>query len=398
MVLAPLLSACPAHARDVLCREGNANFNAEFRNGVKVHVGASRSGDFKMLATRTCAAKLLWEKQELPVTTGAWQVDLDAFAVDFGDGRPAAAFEIKKSDSDCCSQYKIYELAKPPRLVRTITGGEFYSASDVDLDGRVEIWTNDAAAVDGFEKLTLGELDPPGIVLRFEQGKLLDVTAEFQPHFDDETARISKEISADDLVAFRSSDGTLAASPTAATAEKLHRLRVVKTKVLEIVWAYLYSGRDQDAWHSLEQMWPTADVDRIRAAIVKTRLSGMHNQTDGTSARPSPQKKKQVRIFDMDRKSVAGLRSQVNPPQAILLEIPPDFQVGQAARSLAAAQLVLDLVIDAAGKVRSVDPAPQTTPPTLEQTALARTWKFIPALRDGKPVASRLRITVSAKQ
>lgn len=396
LVLLPLLFTYQAHARDVLCREGNANFNAEIRNGVKVHVGASRSGDLKTLATRTCAGKLTWEKQELPVTTGAWQLDLDAFGVDFGDGVPAAAFEIKKSESDCCSAYRIYSLEKPPKLVRTLVGGEFYNASDVDLDGRVEIWTNDAAVVDGFEKLSLVEVEPPTIVFRFEHGKLLDVSAEFRPYFDDEITRISNEIPAKDLQEFASSDGRLAQAPTPDSAEKLHRLRVAKTKVLEIVWAYLYSGREPDAWNYLAEMWPAADTGRIRAAILKARLSGLHSQADGTSTGPSPLKKKQVRIFDMDRKSVAGLRSQVDPPHAILLELPPEFQPTESKR--AQSQLVLDLIIDAAGKVRSVNPPPESSPPTPDQIALAQTWKFIPALRDGKPVASRLRVTVSPKQ
>ena len=394
LMLAPvLLFGYRAYSRDVLCREGNANFNAEIRNGVKVHVGASRNGDLKTLATRTCAAKLTWEKQELPVITGAWQLDLDAFDVDFGDGVPTAAFEIKKSESDCCSEYKIYALGKPPRLVRTIAGGEFYSASDVDLDGRVEIWTNDAGAVDGFERLSLGELDVPTIVFRFERGKLLDVSAEFRSYFDDEISRIKNEIQAGDLQEFRNTDGQLAAIPTPDSAERLHRLRVAKTQILGVVWAYLYSGRDQDAWHYLAEVWPAGDVDRIHTAILKARMSGIHSQADSTSAGLPPGRRKKARILAMDQKSVAGLRSQVIPPKAILLELPPELQGVQSN-----AQLVLDLVIDSAGKVRSVEPVTNTIPPTPEQIALAQTWKFVPALRDGRPVASRLRINVSPKQ
>jgi hypothetical protein len=49
---------------------------------------------------------------------------------------PMAAFQIKKSDSDCCVEYRIYSLEKPPRLRRSITGAGFFNASDIDLDGK----------------------------------------------------------------------------------------------------------------------------------------------------------------------------------------------------------------------------------------------------------------------
>jgi hypothetical protein len=137
----------------------------------------------------------------------------------------------------------------------------------VDWDGRVEIWSNDAAAVNGFENLTLGELgSAPTVVLRFAHGRLLDAGTEFQSYFDDEIAKIRTGISSQDLKDFKNSDGRLAESQTPANADRLHRLRVAKIKVLEIVWAYLYSGREPDAWHSLAEMWPTADLDRGRSS------------------------------------------------------------------------------------------------------------------------------------
>jgi len=51
--------------------------------------------------------------------------------------------------------YKIYSLREPPALLRSISGGEFFSAADTDLDGRVEIWTDDAASVTSFDNLLL---------------------------------------------------------------------------------------------------------------------------------------------------------------------------------------------------------------------------------------------------
>ena len=387
------LSICQTQARSVLCTGGDGILDAEFRNGVKVHVGAARNGEF---ATRACAAKLSWEKQELVVATGASQLDVDAFGVDLGDGIPAAAFQIKKLDTDCCMDYQIYSLEKSPRLLRTITGGDFFSASDVDLDGSVEIWTSDAAAVNGLENLALSELDSaPSVVLRFAHGKLLDVSAEFQSYFDAEIARIRAGIHSQDLEDFKGSDGKLTALPS-ISAERLHHLRLVKIEVLEIVWAYLYSGRDQDAWRSLAEMWPPADTDRIRAALMNARARGIRSQADGTSAGPPRGKKKHAQIFDAVSRSGPERKLTVVPPKAILLRRPPVPEIQQQA--LPESEALLELVIDASGKVRSAEPAGRVkwVAPDLINAAL--TWKFIPAFKDGRPVASRLRLAVSLRQ
>ncbi|HWZ81939.1 MAG TPA: hypothetical protein VNW47_04915 [Terriglobales bacterium] len=310
---------------------------------------------------------------------------------------PVATFQIRKSDADCCVEYRIYSLEKPPRLLRTISGGEFFSASDTDLDGSVEIWTNDASAVDGFEKLALSELDAaPTVVFRFAHGQLLDVSAEFQSYFDTEIARIRAGLHEQDFQDFKSTDGKLTTIPS-ISPERLHNLRTVKIKVLEIVWSYLYSGREHDAWRSLTEMWPSQDVDRIRVAIVNQRAHGIHNQADGTSSGPPRANKKHAQVFDAVSASGAGRTLEVVPPKAILLERPP-VPEGIQKKSPPEPELLLDLVVDEAGKVRSAEPAGKVKSVDPELINAALTWKFIPAFKDGRAVASRLRIAVSPRQ
>jgi hypothetical protein len=396
----PALCFCQPSSQSILCQGGNTNFHAQFDAGVSVDVQAARTGGFATtgglatLSTRACAARLSWGQQELIVATDAWQIDLDAFGVNLGDGVPVAAFQIKKSDADCCMEYRIYSLEKQPRLLRTITGGEFFNASDIDLDGRLEIWTDDAAAVDGFEGLTLGELDSPTVVLRFAQGRLLDASAEFQSYFDYEIADIRDAILPQDLQDFKNSDGKLAEMPTPASAERLHRLRTMKIQALEIVWAYLYSGREEEAWRSLAEMWPPADFDRIRGALLQVRAQGIHREVDGASAGPPPGKKKQARIFDTDSRSAAGIRAGFIPPKAIQLDLQP---VPGSVPPAPPGHMLLDLVIDAAGKVRSAEPS-GTVRYAPDWVSMALAWKFIPAFKSGRAVASRLRIAVSPKQ
>lgn len=357
-----------------------------------MQVGATRNGG---LAARACEATLAWNKQVLVIAKNASQIDLDTFGVDLGLGVPVATFQVKKSGSGCCMEYQVYSLATPPRLLRTITGGDFFSAADTDMDGRLEIWTDDAAAADGFEGLNLAELDSaPTIVLRFSHGELLDVSPEFKPYFDRKIAELQKELDADDLHHFKNSGGNLSTGGS-FSAERLHHQRGVKAKILEIVWCYLYSGRDPQAWRLLEEMWPTADVPRIRAAILGMRGRGISAQVNGVSPGYAENRRKHARIFDAISESAGG-KLDVTPPEPIMLRHPS--LLGIPDQNSSHSDLLLELVIDSAGKVRSAEPAGKSTPMDSILTYAPAGWKFIPAFKDGRAVASRIRMAVSPKQ
>src|SRR5260370_35069874 len=119
-------------------------------------------------------------------------------------------------------------------------------------------------------------------------------------------------INAERLRDFKLSDGRLGLSNflSAEQLERMSRLRVVKIQALEIVWAYLYSGREQEAWHSLADLWPAGDVERIRSAILKARDRGIRAQVDDVSAGTVVNRKKPVRVYN---------ESKVTPAQFIIL-------------------------------------------------------------------------------
>jgi hypothetical protein len=393
---------CDAQSHDVICNNGAGDFEAEFHTGVKVHVGAARTGE---LATRLCDAALHWDKGNLAIAAAASQLDVDAFGVDLGLGVPVVAFQVKKSAAECCMEYKIYSLRTPPVFLRGITGGEFFSAADTDLDGRVEIWTDDAASVSGFENFLLSELDfAPPVVLRFVRGRLLDASSEFQPYFDRKIAQERAKLNPRDLSDFKSSNGKLLASSADVSATRLFHLRSVKTKVLEIAWSYLYSGREEEAWHTLADMWPAADVDRIRAALLHARARGIRAQVDGISTEVHTGREIQTKIFDATTVPVAmpgvtpkGLdpKLEITTPKAILMLRPPPANALELG--LAQTESQLELVIDSAGKVRSVEMvgAQLADEGLMNSTS---TWKFIPAFNAGRPVASRILLGVSLKR
>jgi hypothetical protein len=395
-------SNCHGQNRDILCRDGVGDFDVEFLTGVRVHVGAGRNQE---LAARVCNASLIWSDQTLALTSAVSELDIDALGVDLGLGVPILALQVKKSKTDCCMAYEIYSLKQPPVLLRRIVGGEFFSAADTDLDGRIEIWTDDAAAVDGFENFKLSDLDfVPPIVLRFARGRLLDVSSEFRPYFNQKITEERAKIVAQDLEDFKNGDGKLDPASMIPVI-KLNRMRSAKIKVLEIVWSYLYSGREQDAWHSLQEMWPASDIDRIRSAILGARAHGIRSQVDGALTVTHPGRQANVKIFDgtivVSANSElmpkgAKVAPPITPPRAILMEREPPFTPKE--QELAQNESTLKLVIDSAGKVRSAEVIGNLE--KIDEQLLRSTtgWKFIPAFNAGQPVASQILLGVSLRR
>jgi hypothetical protein len=402
------ISLCPAQSRSILCTDGTGSFAAAFYTKVHLRVGATKK---VALAVRSCEASFDWNDRKLVVASDIPVLDLDAFGINLGLGTPVAAFQTKKSKDDCCMTYQVYSLQKPPTLLRQLTGGSYYSSADTDLDGQVEIWTDDAAAFNGFDNLALAELDfAPPLVLRFEKGKLMDVTSEFSADLDKQIGMLRSQLRAEDLLAFKNSDGKLQ-SPDSSLSEKIHLLRGVKAKVLEIVWSYLYSGREEEAWHSLAELWPASDAERIRQLLVKTRVIGMHTQLDGTST--SPIAKKTVEVFpatssDTNRAPELysnGSQFEVQESESLERIIPPTEitvrsfpTVGATDRMISHGSITVTLLIDSAGKVRSATPLGSVAWKNLNLMSALSEWKFVPAFKGHRAVASTIVKIFSPQQ
>jgi hypothetical protein len=152
-------------------------------------------------------------------------------------------------------------------------------------------------------------------------------------------------------------------------------------------------------------MWPVADVDRIRAAIVNARAHGIRAQVDGVSTAVPVGRENHAKIFDgttvvapMPGVTPQGVtpKQEITPPKPILMQRPPPltaFELG-----LAETESQLELVIDSAGKVRSVEVL--GNPQSADAGLLSSTskWKFIPAFSADQPVASRIFLGVSLKR
>jgi hypothetical protein len=402
-----------------VCQNGAGSFSATSSTGAAAYVGTRKVEGF---GSRDCELLLRWNRQELVAVPHAWQLDVDAMDIDLGLGAPVLALQMKPTEVDRTSTYQIYSLKQPPHLLREISGGDDYSAADTELDGHVEIWTHDAQAVDGFEDFPLSSFDfPPTVVLRFEKRGLMDASAEFRAEFDRQIAAVKAQLNPQQLSAFKASDGTLAATPP-SSVEELHSLMAAKIGVLEIVFAYLYSGREDQAWQTLRDLWPAADYDRIRAEIAAARSRGILRQVDGAGTEEKRLKiKHQTAIYkapsNRSKPSLEPAPSLVRPSpatdgrtimassgnsdegQAFIADTAPVqidlYMKGTSDEDEAPleTQRTVHLLIDDAGKVHSIK---FDGPPDQRIKDSIAGWRFIPALKNGHPVACSLDLSLSS--
>jgi hypothetical protein len=404
-----------AQSGGAVCSNGFGQFQAAFSTGLSVWVGPAHARGF---AQHSCEAALTWRGEQLVAVHSAAKVDIDVLGANLGFGEPVVAFEWWKSSEDWQSEYQIYSLGRDPHLLATITGGDEYRATDADFNRRVAIWTTDAAAVNGLDGLTYADYDaPPTVVLEFERGRLIDVSAWYRKQYDQQIAALRAQLTRAALVSFRQSDGRLAFG-SAAVARWI-QLRKTKVKVLEIVWAYLYSGRPRLAWAELNRDWPPADVARIQAEIVAARANGIDAQvTEMASAKlppkwtntsfiseyvreHAPQSSPQVPTMfgaaysniveraSSNDVSLQGAAADVAPKAIVVWRPAPSTgEVPQAER-----WETIMLTIDEAGKVHAAKMVDPSADPELVKAAMH--WRFIPAFRDGKPVAYQLKFQVT---
>lgn len=396
--------------RFLVCDKGIGSFTGKLpdfssRSGVTVTVRATKRAGF---AVRGCQASLNWGHGETLIASEASQADIDVMGADLGFGVPVVAFQIKATEADPTIKYEIYSLTKPAKLLRTITGQDYFSAADTRLNGTVEIWTTDAGAINGFDNLPASAFPvPPTVILRFENQKLMDVSSEFHDHYDAQINMLRSELGSRGLSDFKASDGRLSAEHMSSDGQA-SGLLATKIRVLEIVWAYLYSGREQQAWDALDKMWPASDADRARAAITSAKADGLRAQVDGVSQLTWPESTNRSNIYEhtvsFGYNTPAWVRDKLadSGPQQILVRLPQPNNPQHWDD-----EKQLELVIDEAGKVRSARMqggivkdisaglSNRNDDPNKDWIDLAAGWKYIPAFKDGHPKAFRSRLHVS---
>jgi len=199
----------------------------------------------------------------------------------FATGNPGVILEAFSGGAHCCYTYIFADLGDSravPLTVENETG--FYIFKDADGSYKILTWDG---AFDYFDDMCHACSPAPSVVLELHKTGLRDVSKQYAADFDEEIAAVRAEIKPDELSMFGNADLSKG-DPAWAESEELRQT------IIKIVLAYLYSGREQTAWQTLDQMWPAKDRQRIKDLILKTRSEGILSKINvgrSTSGRQS---------------------------------------------------------------------------------------------------------------
>src|SRR5579863_264940 len=175
----------------------------------------------------------------------------------FGDGNPSLVLEGYSGGAHCCYTYEIVSLGDTPVILRPIQNESPFFFFKDPASKQFRILTSDGA-FDYFDGMCHACTPFPRVVLQVDHSGLHDASPNFVEQYDSEIALARAKIAEGDIQRFIVAD-----------------FEDAKKVVLEIVFSYLYSGREAEAWQTLGEMWPAADRERIKALIVKTRANGI---------------------------------------------------------------------------------------------------------------------------
>jgi hypothetical protein len=198
----------------------------------------------------------------------------------FGDGHPGLILEGYSGGAHCCYTYKIVDLATPPMILGSIENDVPFFFFKDSTSERFRIMTSDGA-FDYFDGMCHACSSFPTVILKVSGGRLVNVSSQFVPEYDTEIAELRRSIDDDEL------DQFLTVHDLATNGQAKAEFETLRQQVLQIVLAYLYSGREQRAWQTLEEMWPAGDRLRIRKLILSSKAEGILSELSATKAQPT---------------------------------------------------------------------------------------------------------------
>ena len=199
-----------------------------------------------------------------------WDVSIHQGSAEdlFGDGHPGLVLEGYSGGAHCCYTYVIVDLGDLPVILQPVTNeSPFYFFKD-EASHQFRVMTSDGA-FDYFDGMCHACAPFPRVVLRIDRDGLHDVSSQFTEQYDSEIALARARIAEGEISKFQIAD-----------------FEDAKKVVLEIVFSYLYSGRETQAWQTLDEMWPAGDRERVKGVIIKTKAGGLLTKLAKTAPHP----------------------------------------------------------------------------------------------------------------
>ncbi|MGB8412283.1 MAG: hypothetical protein WCE23_05600 [Candidatus Binatus sp.] len=167
--------------------------------------------------------------------------------------------------------YTIASLGKRFEVLKEITNSDFVDFKSLEKNGPIYLITHDGK-LDAFLKNELHTdfyyVIKPDVILRLDDRKLLNASTCFARTYDAQTTAVREALTAHDIAQF-------------LKAPALEKNDGIKATILGLLLNYLYSGREQQAWQALHEMWPADDQERLKKALLAVYHTGILAQTDG---------------------------------------------------------------------------------------------------------------------
>lgn len=224
--------------------------------------------------TDRCRATITSAKGRALAAAKDWALTVDKISgTDInGDGKPELVIIGYSGDLRCCFTYTVIGLGANARIVRKI---ESHSplTFEKQADGTVLIQGLDTSLDYFLVPHPLAVI--PQVFLRLQGDALQDASAQFQPQYDRLIDEARGQLTSADIEKFRQSRYN----------DKMFTDQLLTVhRVLTIVVNYLYSGREEQAWKALDELWPASDASRVKGLILERRGRGLLKQLAVSSA------------------------------------------------------------------------------------------------------------------
>lgn len=223
--------------------------------------------------TDRCRASITSPKGKVTIAAKDWALTVDKISgTDInGDGKPELVIAGFSGGERCCFTYTIVELGTAAQVLRTIASNTALTFEKQE-DGSVLIKGADSSLDYFLVPHSMAVI--PQVYLKMQGDTLQDVSSKFQPQYDKLIDDAKSQLTPADLEKFRQSRYN-----DKMFTDQLPTVR----RVLTIIVNYLYSGREEQAWKTLDELWPASDEGRVKNLILERRSRGLLKQLNGSS-------------------------------------------------------------------------------------------------------------------
>jgi hypothetical protein len=180
-----------------------------------------------------------------------------------GDGKPELIVQGFSGGAHCCYAYHIIRLSPGLPLVLLIANQVPISFAK-RKEGGIELRTGDGV----FDYFLVSQDNAviPQLFLRLDGDRLVDVSADHIAEYDKQIDEARSQLTPAELDKLKHST---------YSQNMLRDQMPAVRKAMTVVLNYLYSGREEQAWQALDEMWPPADATRVKQLILERRSRGL---------------------------------------------------------------------------------------------------------------------------